>query len=225
MSDFLGSTSAAASVALLLIGAGMTIAVSAASILLGFVIAVPVCIARLSRFRVARWAGGVYVSFFRGVPLLVQLLVIYYALPSVGLELPSFFAAALGLAVCTAAYQAENLRGGFLVIPVGQVAAARAFGYRGAQIWRHILLPQALRASAPAIVNEMIAILKASSLVSVVGVADLTRVSQNIVARDLKPIQWYGLAALIYLVISLGVAALGRGSERRLGRGGLAAAL
>jgi polar amino acid transport system permease protein len=225
MSEFLGSTSVAASLVLLLIGAAVTLGVSALSILLGFVIAIPVCIARLSRVRLARWTGGLYVSFFRGVPLLVQLLVVYYALPAIGLELPSFVAAMTGLAVCTAAYQAENLRGGFLVIPPGQVAAARAFGYSGAQVWRHILLPQALRAATPAIVNEMIAILKASSLVSVVGVAELTRVSQNIVARDLQPIQWYGAAALLYLAISLAMSALGRGSERRLGRGRLQAAL
>ncbi|MEJ1978256.1 MAG: ABC transporter permease subunit [Acetobacteraceae bacterium] len=80
---------------------------------------------------------------FRGVPLLVQLLVIYYLLPFIGLELPSFLAGALGLALCTAAYQAENLRGGFQVIPRGQAAAARAFGYCPVQTWRHILLPQA----------------------------------------------------------------------------------
>ena len=225
MSDFLGSTSVAASIVLLLIGAAVTVGVSALSILLGFVIAVPVCIARLSPMRLVRLAGGFYAASSAGFRCWFSFWSSTTPLPSIGLELPSFLAATTGLAVCTAAYQAENLRGGFLVIPPGQIAAARAFGYGGAQIWRHILLPQALRAAAPSVVNEMIAILKASSLVSVVGVAELTRVSQNIVARDLRPIQWYGLAALFYLAISLAVSALGRGSERRLGRGRLQASL
>jgi polar amino acid transport system permease protein len=225
VSDFLGSTSAAASIALLLIGAAATLAISAAAIALGFLIALPVCMAVLSRRPWVRAAGGLYVSFFRGVPLLVQLMVIYYALPSVGIELPSFAAAIIALAVCTAAYQAENLRGGFRIIPPGQVAAARAFGFSARQTWWRITLPQALRAALPSIVNEMIAILKASSLMSVVGVADLMRVSQNIVARSQAPITWYGAAAALYLGLNLVLALAGRASARRLGRGYAAATL
>ena len=219
MSEFLGTTSTLVSLRVLLIGAGMTIAVSLVAIALGFAIAAPVCAARLSHHGGLRGIGAVYISIFRGVPLLVQLLVVYYLLPFVGLELPSFVAAAIALGMCTAAYQAENLRGGFLIIPPGHGAAAHAFGYGRMQTWRHILLPQALRAASPALVNEMIAILKASSLVSVVGVADLTRVSQNIVARNMQPIQWYSTAAAIYLVINLALAAASRMGERRLGRG------
>ena len=219
MSDFLGSTSPAASLALLLIGAGLTLTISAASILLGFMIALPVCAAVLSDRAGLRWAGAGYVSLFRGVPLLVQLMVIYYALPSIGLELPSYAAAILALGVCTAAYQAENLRGGFQVVPPGQAAAARAFGFGPRQTWWHITLPQALRAALPSIVNEMIAILKASSLMSVVGVADLMRVSQNIVARSQQAITWYGVAALLYLGLNLALAGAGRRAELRLGRG------
>jgi polar amino acid transport system permease protein len=225
MSDFLGSTSVAASVVLLLLGAALTLVISALAIVLGFVIAFPVCAASLSRRRVLRWLGAAYVSVFRGVPLLVQLLVIYYLLPFIGIELPSFMAGAVGLAICTAAYQAENLRGGFMIIPRGQTAAARAFGYSAGQTWRHILLPQALRASMPSVVNEMISILKASSLVSVVGAPELTRISENIVARSIQPIQWYGLAALLYLAMNLLVASLGKVSERRLARGVVRAAL
>jgi polar amino acid transport system permease protein len=219
VSDFLGSDAAAASVVLLLRGAALTLVISAAGILAGFAIALPICAARLSRSVPLRAGAAFYVSFFRGVPLLIQLLVIYYLLPFLGLELPGVVAAVIGLAVCTAAYQAENLRGGFLAVPPGQVAAADAFAFSRWQAWRRIVLPQAVRAALPSVVNEMIAILKASSLISVVGVADLMRVGQNIVARTQDPIPWYGLAALLYLGINLGVAALGRRSERILGRG------
>lgn len=206
-------------VTILLIGTATTLAVSIIGNAIGLILAIIICVMRLSLNRAARVAGAVYVSFFRGVPLLVQLLIVYYFLPTIGLDLPPFFAAVIGLGLCTAAYQAENLRGGFLIIPRGQAEAARAFGYTRRQTLQRILVPQALRAAAPALINEMILILKASSLVSVVGVADLTRESQNIVARDLQPIKWYLIAALIYLVINLALARLGVTVEKRLNVG------
>lgn len=204
---------------ILLIGAVTTLAVSIIGNALGLIIAIAICVMRLSLNRVMRFFSAAYVSFFRGVPLLVQLLIVYYFLPMVGLDLPPFFAAVIGLGLCTAAYQAENLRGGFLIIPRGHAEAARAFGYTRGQTLQRILIPQALRAAAPALINEMILILKASSLVSVVGVADLTRETQNIVARDLQPIKWYLIAALIYLVINLVLARLGISVEKRLNVG------
>jgi polar amino acid transport system permease protein len=203
----------------LILGAGTTVLLSCLAIGLGMAAAVPLCLSRLSRRRWLRSAATAYVSFFRGVPLLVQLFIVYYFLPAIGLDLPPLVAAVIALGLCTAAYQSENLRGGFLIIPRGQVEAAHAFGYSAAQTRRHILIPQALRAAFPALLNEMIMILKASSPVSVVGVADLTRASQNIVARDLHPMQWYAAAGLVYLAINATVAALGRALERRLGAG------
>ncbi|MFI4952276.1 MAG: amino acid ABC transporter permease [Burkholderiales bacterium] len=225
MGDLLHISALPPSVFVLLIGAATTVAVSVLGNALGLAIGIAVCVMRLSLHRAARIAAAAYISFFRGVPLLVQLLIIYYFLPVVGLELPPFFAAVIGLGVCSAAYQAENLRGGFLIIPRGQAEAARAMGYTSGQARRYILVPQALRAAAPALINEMILILKASALVSVVGVADLTRESQNIVARDLNPIKWYLIAALIYLIINLVLARLGAAVERRLNVGYGAATL
>ncbi len=219
MSAFLGSSSPWASAALLLLAAVATFVLSGLSIMLGFAIALPVCMARIGRSRAGAGLAGLYVSFFRGVPLLVQLMVCYYALPSLGIELPSYAAAIIAMAVCTAAYQAENLRSGFLALPPGQAAAARAFGYSDRRILVHILLPQALRLALPAIVNEMIAMVKASSVISIVGIAEFTRVSENIVARTQQPIGWYGLAALLYFMMNLGVAGLGRRFETRLNRG------
>jgi polar amino acid transport system permease protein len=219
MSDFLGSSSPWASMTLLLLAAVATLVISALSIVLGLVIALPVCIARIGRNRIAAGLAACYVSFFRGVPLLVQLMVCYYALPSLGIELPSYAAAIIAMAVCTAAYQAENLRSGFLALPSGQAAAARAFGYSDRQTLFRILLPQALRLALPTVINEMIAMVKASSVISIVGIAEITRVSENIVARTQQPIGWYGLAAAFYLAISLGVAQIGHRTEIRLNRG------
>jgi polar amino acid transport system permease protein len=204
---------------ILLWGAETTIAVAIAGNALGLVMGLVVCLMRLSVTPVIRIAGNIYVSFFRGVPLLVLLMVVYYFLPAVGLDVPSFVAAVLGLGICSAAYQAENLRGGFLIIPHGQVEAARTFGFSTWQTSRYILIPQALRASAPAVINEISLIIKVSSLVSVVGVTDLTRASQNIVARDLQPLQWYLAAGAIYLLINMLLSRLGRLAEQRLGYG------
>jgi polar amino acid transport system permease protein len=209
----------------LLIGAGTTLLVSLAGNALGLVIGTSICLMRLSQARLARAIAIAYVSFFRGVPLLVQLLIVFYFLPAVGLDMPPFVAAVIGLGICSAAYQAENLRGGFLIVPRGQAEAAYALGYTPTQTRRYILIPQAMRAAAPALVNEVILIVKASSLVSVVGVADLMRVSQNIVARDLQPIRWYAAAALIYFIINVVLARIGQAVEWRLNAGHVKGAL
>ena len=210
---------------ILLMGAGTTLLVSLAGNALGLVIGTSICLMRLSQARLARAIAIAYVSFFRGVPLLVQLLIVFYFLPAVGLDMPPFVAAIIGLGICSAAYQAENLRGGFLIIPRGQAEAANAFGYTPTQTRRYILIPQAMRAAAPALVNEVILIVKASSLVSVVGVADLMRVSQNIVARDLRPIIWYAAAAFIYFIINVVLARIGQAVEWRLNVGHVKGAL
>jgi len=210
---------------ILLIGAGTTLLVSLAGNALGLVIGTSICLMRLNQARFARAIAIAYVSFFRGVPLLVQLLIVFYFLPAVGLDMPPFVAAIIGLGICSAAYQAENLRGGFLIIPRGQAEAAYALGYTPTQTRRYILIPQAMRAAAPALVNEIILIVKASSLVSVVGVADLMRVSQNIVARDLRPIIWYAAAALLYFLINVVLARIGQAVEWRLNVGHVKGAL
>ena len=152
--------------------AGVTIAVSFAGIAIGFVIGAVISAARLSRRPWLSRLGGAYVSVFRGVPLLVLLLFIYYFLAEFGLDVPAIVAAVGGLALSSAAYQAEILRGALNAVPRGQAEAAVALGFSGFDIWRRILLPQALRISVPPLINEFILLLKASSLVSVVGIAD-----------------------------------------------------
>jgi len=200
--------------------AGTTLAVSLAGIALGFVIGAAVCAARIARREWLRRLGGAYVSVFRGVPLLVLLLFIYYFLAEYGLDVPALIAAIGGLALSTGAYQAEILRGAFNALPRGQAEAAAALGYPEVEIWRRILLPQALRISVPPLINEFILILKASSLVSVVGIAELTRVSMNIATMTYRPLEAYVGGGLFYLAINLCLAGCGAFAERRLAAGG-----
>ena len=199
--------------------AATTIAVSLAGIALGFVIGALVCAARLARRDWPRRLGGAYVSVFRGVPLLVLLLFIYYFLAEYGLDIPALVAAIGGLALSSGAYQAEILRGAFNALPHGQAEAAAALGFPGIEIWRRILLPQALRISIPPLINEFILLLKASSLVSVVGIAELTRVSMNIASLTYRPLEAYVGGGLFYLAMNLCLAGFGAFAERRLAAG------
>ena len=199
--------------------AGVTVAVSLAGIAFGFAIGAFVCAARLSQRAAFRRIGGAYVSIFRGVPLLVQLLFIYYFLAKFGFDVPAIVAAVGGLALSSAAYQAEILRGALNAVPRGQGEAAVALGYSNLELWRRILLPQALRISIPSLINEFILLIKASSLVSVVGIAELTRVSMNIASLTYRPLEAYVGGGLFYLAINLTLAGAGALAERRLGAG------
>lgn len=204
---------------LLLVGAGVTAAISAVSVICGLLLGIVVCGASLARSRASRVFATIYVSFFRGVPLLVQLLLLYHVLPRLGVDLPGIAAAVLGLTLCTAAYQAETLRGGFVNVPVGLIEAGRIVGMTTRQIMVRIRAPIALRLTLPAVVNEAILILKASSLVSVVGVADLTRTAQNIASSNYRPIETFATAGALYLVLNIVVGGGGAGLGRMLGRG------
>ena len=193
---------------LLVQACGWTVFISVISIVLGLLLGTVVSAAMLSSYRSLALAGRIFVSFFRGSPLLVQLLLIYNLLPMLGLNVPSMVAAIVGLSLCTAAYQAENLRGGFASVPPGLLEAADMLGLSPFQQFWRIRAPIALRMTLPALANESIMILKASSLVSVVGVVELTRMAQDLSASTFIPLPLFAAAAFIYLVIN-GVVALG----------------
>jgi len=204
---------------LLLKAALFTLLISAVSIVIGVTIGIGVAAARLSPNPWFAWPARVYVSFFRGVPLLVQLLLIYNLLPVIGVNVPSVVAAIAGLALCTSAYQAENLRGGFASVPRGLTESAEMAGLTPWQILTRIRAPIAFRLTLPAVVNEAIIILKASSLVSVVGVVELTRMAQDLDTSMFKPLQLYSCAGVLYFIINRGVSGCGAWIEKRMSWG------
>ncbi|MET0747614.1 MAG: amino acid ABC transporter permease [Rhizobium sp.] len=193
-----------------------TVTISVVSILIGFTIAMLISAMMLSRRRLFIWPARIFISFFRGVPLLVQLLLIYNLLPAIGLNVPSIVAAVIGMSLSTASYQAENLRGGFASVPTGLIESAEMLGMTPGQIFRRIKAPIAMRLTFPALVNEAILILKASSLVSVVGIIELTRMAQDLASSTFLPLQIFAAAGLIYLVINWIVALAGGLIERSL---------
>jgi len=200
---------------LLVQASGLTVAISAVSIAVGLAIGAVVSVAMLSRRRAVAAPARGFVSFFRGVPLLVQLLLIYNLLPVLGINVPGVVAAVVGLSLCTAAYQAENLRGGFAGVPRGLIEAADVLGLGPIrQFWR-IRLPIAFKLTLPAIISEAIMILKASSLVSVVGVVELTRMAQDLASSTYEPLPMFATAGLLYLVIDGVIASAGTVLERR----------
>ncbi len=193
-----------------------TVGVSLAGLVFGFFIGLAVCASRLSPNRSISAIGAAYVFVFRGVPLLVQLLLVYYLLPFVGINVPPLVAAVSAVSLCSAAYVAEILRGGFLSVPYGHIEAARMLGMRAfATLWR-IKVPQATRLTLPSLANEMVLLIKASSLISVVGVAEVTRTAQNIAASTYRPLEAYLAAGLIYFVINGTLAAFAHLAEHRL---------
>ncbi len=204
---------------LLVQAALVTLAISGVSIVIGFGIGMLVAAARLSSNRLLAIGARVFVSFFRGAPLLVQLLLIYNLLPVLGVNVPSIVAAIIGLSLCTAAYQAENLRGGFESVPKGMLEAADMVGLSPARQLIRIRAPIAFRLTLPALINEAILILKASSLVSVVGVVELTRMAQDLDTSLYKPLQLYAAAGLLYFIINRAIAFAGIALERRMAWG------
>ena len=196
-------------------GVKFTIVYSFLSISIGFLLAIQICAARLSHAPLLSLLASVYISLFRGVPVLVQLLIFYYCLPLIGIDVLPAVAAVGALAMCTAAYQAEILRGGFLGVSPGQIEAAEISGLSRTKILWYIQVPLAVRFTLPSLINEATMMVKASSLISVVGVLELTRAAQSIVAATFEPLPIYMLAGAMYFGIVFVVTLVGSAVEKR----------
>ena len=201
---------------LLVAGAGITIEITALSVFFGMLIGIVVALVRLSDFRILRWLGNVYVDFIRGTPLLIQIFLVYFALPSIiGHRVDAFFAAISACSINSGAYVAEVFRGGIQSIDVGQMEAGRSLGMTWWQTMRYIILPQAFKRIIPPLGNEFIAMLKDSSLVSVIGFEELTRRGQLIIARTYASFEIWMAVAIIYLILTFTVARLTGLLERK----------
>lgn len=163
-----------------------------------------------------RWIATIYIEIIRGTPLLIQLLIIFYGLPNIGIKLEPFVAGVLGLALNYAAYEAENYRAGLLAIPKGQMEAARALGMSQRQGLFHIVMPQSFRLVLPPVTNDFISLLKDSSLVSMVTLIDLTGAYKQIATQTFDYFGAGLLIATFYLLIGLPFVRLARYTEHRL---------
>ncbi|MBI0444743.1 amino acid ABC transporter permease [Deinococcus sp. DB0503] len=204
----------------LLAATPITLGYALAAMLLGLPLALLVALARLSRLAPLRWISGVYVSFMRGTPLLVQIFMIYYGLPSFGITVSPLVGGVAALTLNSAAYLSETIRAAILSVPRGQWEAAYSLGLTPRQTLRLIVLPQAARVALPSLGNTLIGLVKDTSLVSVITVVELLRSAQLVIARTFEPFGPYLAAALIYWAISSLLELVQRRLEARLARRG-----
>jgi polar amino acid transport system substrate-binding protein len=201
---------------LLLRAAGTTVLLSFLSMPLAMLLGLLVAVGRLYGPGWMRWPLAGYVEFLRGTPLLLQLYVIYFLLPDIGLRLPPFWAGVLGLAINYSAYEAENYRAGLLAIPRGQMEAALALGMTKTKALRHIIIPQAVRIVIPPVTNDFIALFKDTSVCSVIAVTELTgRYSELYNDHPSLVLQLGLMTALLYLLMSYPLSLVARRLERR----------
>jgi len=195
-----------------------TIPLALASFVLGLVIALGVALARLSKVRVLSAAARVYISIIRGTPLLVQLFVIFYGLPSLGVLLDPWPSAIIAFALNVGGYAAEVIRAAILSVPVGQWEAGHTIGMSRGQTLRRIILPQAARVSVPPLSNTFISLVKDTSLASLILVTELFKEAQRIAAFSSEFMLIYIEAALIYWVVCLVLSSGQNVLEKRLDR-------
>ncbi|MFK3790580.1 MULTISPECIES: amino acid ABC transporter permease [Pseudomonas] len=201
---------------ILLKGAVVTLQVTVGSFVLSSLIGLVFALMMVSKVRsVALFAIGL-VNVIRGLPIIVQLFYIYFVLPDFGIQLSAMQAGVIGLGIAYSAYQAENFRAGIQAIHQGQIEAAESIGMRGPMIMRRVVLPQALRIALPPYGNTLVMMLKDSSLVSTITVAEMTRAGQLIASSTFENMTVYTLVALLYLALSLPLSFALRRLEARI---------
>lgn len=198
-------------------GASLTLVLTATSMVFGTAIGFPLAMMKLSRSRISRGIATVYGTLIRGLPLLVQILLVYFAMPLVtGMRLPAVVAGAVAMALYTGGFLAEVFRAGIQAVERGQMEAGRSIGFGYWPTMRLIVLPQAFRMMLPNIVNQFTITLKNTSLLSVIGVTELTMAGQNIYSMNFDTVRVLALVGVIYLVIVIVAERLSALIERKI---------
>lgn len=203
----------------LLQGVGITVEFTLIAFSAGSILGLLLALARISKNPIFHYPAVAYIDFVRGTPLLAQIYLIHFGLPQIfGYTPVGYIDALLALTLNSTAYIAEIMRAGIESIDRGQMEAARSLGMTYVQAMRYVILPQALRRVVPPMGNEFIALLKESSLVSVIGMEDLMMRSRMMAGRSFRPFEAYFTAALIYLALTLTFSRILGWGERRLGK-------
>lgn len=196
-------------------GLGATLALSAIAFLGGGLAGLGVALARTAPIRAVRVAAGVFIEFFQGTPMLLQLFLVFYGLPVLGFKVNVWLAAALGLTLHAGAYLGEIWRGGIQAVPRGQTEAAHALGLGYAARMRHVVLPQALRLSFAPTVGFLVQLIKGTSLAAIIGFVELSRTGQLVSSITYKPLLAFGLVATCYFAICFPLSRYSARLERR----------
>ena len=186
---------------LFLKGVFLTVEISFFAIIIGLCIGILTAVARTSRFKILNLIAAAYVEVFRNTPLLIQIFIIFFGLPSIGIKLSPYISGLTALVLYVGAYNTEVIRAGLEAIPRGQMEAAKSIGLTGVQTFLYIILPQTFRISLPALGNNWVALVKNSSLVSVIGMVELTWVALDLNALTFRSFELFGAATIFYLIL------------------------
>ncbi|TLS38402.1 amino acid ABC transporter permease [Pseudalkalibacillus caeni] len=203
----------------LLEAALLTIEISILAILVSIIVGLIIAFFKISKFRILQKISDFYIEMIRGVPLLVQLYVIYFGLPQIGIEFDAFTASVLGLGFYAASYVAEIFRGSIQAIPFGQMEAARSLGMSYFKAMEKVILPQALRHSLPPLGNQFIITLKNSSLCSVITANELMHSTSRFASVNFAFLEFLLVASVIYFVMTFTISKLVNLMERKLSVG------
>jgi His/Glu/Gln/Arg/opine family amino acid ABC transporter permease subunit len=196
--------------------AGGTLRLAIPAIILGFVLGIFIGLARLAHAAWLRTIATIYVEFFRGVPLVMVIFWMWFIIPQLlQLPIPEYGVALTAFVIFEAAYFGEIVRAGIQSVPRGQVEAATALGFKGAQSMRFVVLPQALRNMLPSLVTQMIVLLKDTSLASIIGYVDLTKAAQIVNNREIKPFPLYLFIAVVYWILTYSMSLTARRLEKK----------
>lgn len=197
-------------------GAKLTLILAFFTVLFGSIIGLLLSLMRLSTSKILKTISAIYVEFIRGTPMLVQIFIIYYSLPSIGIELPDMTAGILALSINSAAYVAEIIRAGIQAVDKGQMEASRSLGMGYGQAMFHIIIPQAFKNILPALGNEFIVVIKESSIVSMIGLHDLMYNANIVRGNIFRPFEPLLVAAFIYFIMTFTLSKLLGLLERRM---------
>ena len=201
----------------LLSGLSITVSISIISIFFSLLLGFFISLLSLNNLKIFKWINLIYIEIFRSIPLLVLLLWVYYGLPVLfGISFGPFVAGIISLALSDSAFEAEIFRAGLQSVSKGQKDAAKSIGLNKYQEMRHVILPQALRIILPAIGNQFVYVLKMSSLVSILGLADLTRKANELVVSVYRPLEIYTFLVFEYLILILIISYFVRLLEKKL---------
>ena len=195
-----------------------TLKVSLIALLIGLLLGIVICLAKISTIKVLNVLATIYVEVIRNTPILVQIMIIYFALPEVGISFTPFMSAIIALSINSGAYVSEIFRSGILAIDKGQMEAGRSLGLSYFQTMKFIILPQALKNSLPALGNEFISLVKESSIVYFVGVADIMFAANTVKNATYETFGPYLRAAAIYFIITSVLSFLVKRLEKKLAK-------
>ena len=205
-----------------------TLIIAAFSVLLGTILGTLMATMRMGKILPLKWLAVAYIEFIRGTPLMVQLMFIFYGLPMIGVKIPEiswipnfsrFAAGIVAMSMNSCAYVAEVIRSGIQAVDYGQTEAARSVGFSPGEAMRLVVLPQAIKNILPALGNEFVTVIKESSIVSVIGIADLMFRTNDVIALRYQSLECLAVAALIYFVLTFISSRLVSLAERKLSHG------